>query len=143
MTSPCLLTCHIIITSLAVQIHFVEERKHRMTSSYRDGQVKIYDSSFNGRTPPSHEIQLGHLYQPGVKDSTFHHVVTVQPVQQQRGKVDCGLFSIALAYSAANGEDVSKLQLDQDQLRTHLTLCFEQQELTAFPPAQSASYAAV
>ena len=86
--------------------------------------------------PPSLEIQLAQLYQPGVKDSTL--LVTAEPVQQQRGKTDCGLFSIAFAYSAANGEDVSRLQLDQDQLRAHLTLCFEQQELTVFPPSQSA-----
>ena len=45
--------------------------------------------------------------------------------QQQTGRYDCGLFSIALAYHKAVGDNIEKLSLDQSKLRTHLARCFE------------------
>ena len=83
-----------------------------MTSSYEDGQVRLYDSSFNGKLAPSLQVQLAQLYCPAAADSRI--LVTAEPVQQQQGGTDCGLFSIAYAHCAASGGDVSKLKLDQD-----------------------------
>ncbi len=39
------------------------------------------------------------------------------------------------AYTAAQGKDVSKLEVTQEDLRDHICHCFEQQELTPFPLA--------
>ena len=43
------------------------------------------------------------------------------------GGTDCGLFSIAVAYHVARGDDLSKLRFDQGQLREHVSTCFERQ----------------
>ncbi len=56
--------------------------------------------------------------------------VTAESVQQQSGGTDCGAFSIAFAYYAGQGKDVSKLEVKQEDLREHIRHCFEQQELT-------------
>ena len=57
-------------------------------------------------------------------------------VQQQEGAADCGLFSIAYAYHAARGDDVSQLHFHQAAMREHLVTCFEQEELSPFPLAE-------
>ena len=59
--------------------------------------------------------------------------VTRMPVQQQDGQSDCGVFSIASAYHAARGDDISWLHYDQSQMRKHLINCFEREELSPFP----------
>ncbi len=118
---------------LAVQIHCVKERLHWVATSYRDGKVKLYDSLFNGKFSPSLEVQLTQLYRPAIRDGGLP--VTAESVQQQSGGTDCGVFSIAFAYYAAQGKDVSKLEVTQEDLRDHICHCFEQQELTPFPLA--------
>lgn len=118
-----------------MQIHFVPERQHWVVSSYHQGEVKLYDSLFNGKLTPSLEIQIAQLYRPANLDSKI--MVTAERVQQQKGTTDCGLFSIAYAYHAAKGEKVSGLTLDQENLRNHLSTCFENGEITAFPSSSS------
>ena len=51
-------------------------------------------------------------------------------------RYDCGLFSIALAYHMAVGDNIKKLSLDQSKLRTHLARCFERKKLSRFPKAK-------
>lgn len=104
-----------------------------MASSYQEGQVKIYDDLFNRKLAPSLEVQLAQLYGPATTDSSI--LVTGEAVQQQQGKTDCGLFSIAYAYCAESGEDISKPKVNQVQLRSQLTACFEQQVFTLSPLA--------
>ncbi len=121
---------------LAVQIHYVKEWLHWVATSYRDGQVKLYDSLFNGKLSPSLEVQLIQLYRPAIRDGGL--LVTAESVQQQSGGTDCGAFGIAFAYYAAQGKDVSKLEMKQEDLREHIRLCFERQELPHFPlPTQT------
>ena len=44
------------------------------------------------------------LYQPAVQASLL--MVTAVSIQQQEGATDCGLFSIAVAYHVAVGDDL-------------------------------------
>ena len=62
-------------------------------------------------------------------------MVTMVPVQQQEGSVDCGLFSIANAYTLAVGRQPRNVNYDQGLMRSHLEQCFETEELSAFPPS--------
>ncbi len=61
----------VIFFSTAVQIHYVPERKHWVTSSYRAGRVMLYDSCFNGKLSPSLEMQLVQLYCPALDNGTL------------------------------------------------------------------------
>ncbi len=55
-------------------------------------------------------------------------------MQQQSGGTDCGAFSIAFAYYAAQGKDVFKLEVTQEDLGDHIILC-HCFELTPLPLA--------
>ena len=52
-------------------------------------------------------------------------------VQKQVGLTNCGLFAIAFATSLAFGQEIYEFQ--QDQLRSHLKVCFEQKYIGIFP----------
>ena len=95
----------------AVQIMFVKERRHWITTSLTDNEVRLYDSCYNGRLSSSVELQIMQLYQQAVTDAGL--VVTVFPIQQQRGTNNCGLLSIAAAVHVANGDDVGSITFDE------------------------------
>ena len=63
--------------------------------------------------------------------STF--LIKVMNVGKQVGTQDCALFSIAFLTSLAHGEDPTMIRYDQDEMRSHLTLCFERKCMTTFP----------
>ena len=54
-------------------------------------------------------------------------------VTQQTGVVDCGLFAAAFATAVCFGLEPADYRLSQQQMRKHLTACFETGELTPFP----------
>ncbi|KAL5515133.1 hypothetical protein EMCRGX_G000258 [Ephydatia muelleri] len=85
-----------------VQVLFVPERDHWVTTSYHEGEVRLYDSKFNHVLSDSLKEQINIIY----KEATQSNVLTVRamPVQQQTGGVDCGLIAIAFAYHAALGK---------------------------------------
>ena len=83
--------------AIAVQIHHVPGRAHWVTSSYTGAEVSVYDSMAVGSLSNSLSVQLAELYRPAIQDGML--MVTMVPVQQQEGSVDCGLFSIANAYT--------------------------------------------
>ena len=79
-----------------VQILFERERDHWVKTSLHDGEVRLYDSCFHGhKLSTSIEEQVVCIYKTSVQDRVLP--VTVIPVQQQTGSVDCGVFSIAFA----------------------------------------------
>ena len=96
--------------------------------------LKLYDSHFNNNVTPSLEVQLVQLYHPAIEGGVL--LVTAESVQQQTGANDCGLFNIIFAYHAARALDVSRLQVEQQDMREHLHQCFELQNLTSFTPAK-------
>lgn len=116
-----------------MQILHVVERDHWVCTSYRDGTVRLYDSVSTSSLTPSLEKQMAQLYRPAIRDGLI--VVTVVPVQQQSGGTDCGVYSIAAAYNAALGENLSQVTYNPDKMRAHLEQCFEKEELSPFPPA--------
>ena len=87
--------------------------------------MNIYDSlytSFNETTK-------------AIVSSLFHtHInVHIQPLQEQVGGTDCGLFAIAVATVIGHGKEPSQLQFKQDQMRDHLINCFKNEYITFFP----------
>lgn len=122
---------HDIFFHTAVQIMFVKERQHWIATSLTSEEVRLYDSYYNGRLPPSLELQLVQLYQQAITDTGL--VVTVVPIQQQRETNNCGLFSIAAAVHVASGEDVGSIIFDESQMRSHLISCFEKAKVSPFP----------
>lgn len=118
-----------------MQIFFVEESHHWITTALINGDVCIFDSSFDGRLTASVEMQIAQMYKPLI--SKHGLLVTVMPIQQQStGLNNCGLFSIATAYHIAKGDDIEAITFNENRMRSHLTRCFERQKLTAFPKAR-------
>lgn len=117
-----------------MQIHYDFERKHWVTSSYADGNVQLYDSLSNGSISDSVKSQLAQIYKNTISDNVL--AVTIMPMQQQKGPTDCGLFSIAAAFTAASGKRVSTLSLQQSEMRQHLESCFEAGVFSTFPSSQ-------
>ena len=124
-----------LIICIAVQIHYDFERKHWVTSSFVNGNVQLYDSLSNGSISDSLKVQLAQIY----KNAIFENVLTVTiiPMQQQKGPTDCGLFSIATAFAAASGKNVSNISFEQLEMRRHLELCFGARIFSNFPASQA------
>ena len=118
----------------AVQILHVVQRDHWVATSYSGCVVNLYDSVYTGRLTPSLEKQIAEIYRPVVKDGMLP--VTMVSFQQQVGGTDCGVYSIAAAYSAALGIEPHLMTFDADEMRRHLEQCFEDEKLTPFPPAK-------
>ena len=65
-----------------------------------DGDVHLYDSSFQGQLTASAELQIAQMYRPLIAQHGL--LLAVVPMQQQEeGSNNCGLFNIAAAYHAA------------------------------------------
>ena len=114
----------------AIQIHY-NGHHHWVTSGCIGGELTLYDSHISSELPSSLEEQLARIYSDVEDDGRLP--ITRAASQQQSGGTDCGLFSIAVVYHVARGDDVSKLRFDQGQLREHVSTCFERQILTPFP----------
>ena len=59
----------------------------------------------------------------------------VEPIQQQQGGCDCGLFAAALCINLAQGGNPAKNIWRQNRMREHLRQCLEAMYLTEFPIA--------
>ncbi len=124
----------IIVTHSALQIFFVSERHHWITTALINGDVHLFDSSYEGQLTPSAELQIVQMYQPLIDQHGL--VMTVVPIQQQEGSNNCGLFSIAAAYHAAKGNDIAAITFNENRMRSHLIQCFQRQKVTAFPKSK-------
>lgn len=47
--------------------------------------------------------------------------------------MECALYATAYMTSIANGEEPAVLSYDQEEMRDHLTSCFNNKEMTLFP----------
>ena len=99
------------------------------------GEVQLYDSCSSGSLSPSLQEQLLQLYKLAVKDDQL--MVTIVPIQQQRGPEDCGLHSIATAYDAALHKEHHTVTYKQEEMRHHLEMCFRENKLSSFPPSDN------
>ena len=107
-----------------------------MTSQLIGREVRVYDSLAADTLTSSMDEQLARIYKPFVANGGL--LVSRMPVQQQKDGFDCGLFSIVFAYHAAAGDNVKRLNFDQDKMRRHLVSCLSDQKLTPFPQHETA-----
>lgn len=109
-----------------------------MATAFIDGEVRLYDSSFNGRLSKSIECQICQVYAEAANEGSI--LLRVVPVQQQIGTSICGVMAIANGYHAIRGDDLASTEFNHDQLRCHLASCFEKGHFSPFPmtePRQS------
>ena len=57
-------------------------------------------------------------------------------VQRQVGGSDCGLFALTFATALCSGVDPFSCSFKQTQMRSHLLTCFENQQMSTFPPPE-------
>ena len=59
-------------------------------------------------------------------------------IQVQPNTNDCDLFAIAFAITISSGQAPEHLLFDVEQMRSHLTSCFEKKEMNPFPLIEEA-----
>lgn len=102
--------------------------------------VRVYDSLSVSTFTPTLEKQLLQLYRYTLPRESIGLCVSCEPVQQQRGCCDCGVFAIAFAYHIAAGQgNVSTLAFDQAKMRMHLVECLTKKALSPFPQTRQAA----
>ena len=65
-------------------------------------------------------------------DSCFFKIVAPF-LYQQKGSLDCGLFSLAYCYSLCSLKTLTKTHYKQDKMRDHFNLCLEKKKFCNFP----------
>ena len=114
-----------------VQIHHTRGN-HWCVSSSLGGRVIIFDSIYY-EIEPDLQKQLNEIYTNFAKEENGNVLSEMPYIPKQKGSKDCALFCIAIAYELCSGNDVQKVEFDQDKLRSHLQNCFEQGKLRPFP----------
>ena len=110
------------------------ERAHWVATAYIDGEVRLFDSSFNGRLNRSIEYQICRAYRDTASEGNI--LVTVVPVPQQDDDSICGVMAIANGYHAICGNNLATLTYIQEEMRNHLASCMENELFTPFPISQ-------
>ena len=78
---------------------------HWIISTNLEGTVAVYNSLYSGELSRSLQIQLTQFYKFHFEDSDDLTLlsITICPVQQQPGKIECGVFALAFVqYQAFN-----------------------------------------
>ena len=86
--------------------------------------LKMYDTAYDN-TDSSTMALLNSMFEESI------NVSMVPQIQKQKGDVDCGIFSAAIATSLLH--DLSPGPYQQFLLRPHLIACFENKEMIPFP----------
>lgn len=118
-----------------IQLHFDEERKHWLTSSFSGRRVHIFVSRYTGFIPDGVKEQMIVIYSHLSKQLSAQ----VVRVQQQQGATDCGLYAIAYAVHLANGDDPAKVKFEQKKMRSHFLDCLKNKKLETFPVEKTIS----
>ena len=127
-------TVIIVLFVIALQIFFEPERAHWVATAYIDGEVRLFDSSFNGRLSHSIEYQICRVYRDTASEGNI--LVTVVPVPQQDDDSICGVMTIANGYHAICGSNLATLTYIQEEMRNHLASCMENELFIPFPTSQ-------
>jgi hypothetical protein len=104
---------------------------HWALSHVKEGIIYLYDSLQQKSLHPDLREQMQCLYS--------EKLVRIRPVQQQKGSIDCGCFSLAFCTSILFGDDPARLIYDQAEMRNHIIQCFTNKNLTPFPAVQRKS----
>ena len=84
-----------------------------MTSQLIGREVQVCDGLGTDTVTSSMDEQLARIYKPFVADWS----AGCQSNNRRMGSTACGLFSIVFAYHAAAGDNVKRLNFDQDKMR--------------------------
>lgn len=76
-------------------------------------------------------LQIANLYSFTTVSSTLK--VQCLSVQQQRGVVDCGLFSVAMAVEVCFDKKPEAASFNQGLMRSHLLNCLQEKRIQVFP----------
>ena len=79
------------------------------------------------------KIQLASLYR---REAPNNLDVNLEPIQQQQGGSDCGLFAAVVCITLAIGGNPTLVKWRQNRMRAHLKECFVAMHLTQFPSTQ-------
>ena len=116
------------VSASAVQIHYTGSMQW-VSSSNTGGGVELFDNKVAAVLTESLERQLAAIYHGNDEQLPVSRVVA----QQQDGRADCGLFSIAFPYHSLNAAAIETLSLEQSKLKQHLIHCFDQRKLSPLP----------
>ena len=76
-------------------------------------------------------LQISKIYSVSTGQSVLE--IKKLSVQQQRGTLDCGLFSVAFAVEICLGRNPQHASFEQKKMREHLYTCLNNKVFTAFP----------
>ncbi len=93
-----------------------------------ENKIKVYDTLYRNM-PKGDKDKLAAL----LNTSLPNMVIEWPSLQIQEGDSDCGLFAAAIAISLSSGIDPGQQAYDQNVMRVHLAMCFQCEEIAAFP----------
>lgn len=99
------------------------------TNDESNNDISVYDSSNNGKVWPCFMKQVCHLH----KTEKNKLRVSIQSVQQQKNKVDCGVLVICFAVDLLFNINPVGQKYDLEKLRTHLNGCLLNGVFSEFP----------
>ena len=114
-----------------LQIIVCKERKHWVvatTISCINGEVKVYDSLFQYLDQSSLKCIEKLFEQDNVSPR-----IKMSQCRRQKGSKDCGVHAIAFAIAIAFGQNTSRQNFKQEEMRVHLVNCFKKNEISVFP----------
>ena len=110
-------------------VQILHSKSHWLTvEGVNSSLVKVYDT-MEYASIENVQSQVAAIMQSSSESIDFQ----LEPIQEQLGSSDCGLFSIAYATELCFGNDVSCLRYYQDQLRPHFVECLKSEKLVPFP----------
>ena len=95
--------------------------------------VEVFDSLNNQRIHPDLSTLCNRMYAADGVMADPPVRLQLQPVLQQVGGNDCGLFALAVQDALLRGLDATQIQFNQNALRKHLADCFRMGHMRAFP----------
>ncbi len=96
-----------------------------IASNIGHDNVRVYDSVYSVIEQDTREVSLN-LFQ--LPDSP---VIEIAEMQKQVGAKECGLFAIAVAMNILSGSRTRQFQ--EQQMRSHLLACYQNNVITHFP----------
>ena len=95
----------------------------------KEKQINIYDSNRSGDVSLDTKEAIASM----VKTSHPYFFLTFPDVQQQAGDSDCGLYTLAFAYTLCSGTDPAKISYKQAEFRPHFMQCLKKKAIEGFP----------
>ena len=97
------------------------------TLDCRNNEVKVFDSLYSSVDEETQATILN------LFEINGQLKLNILNLQKQRGGSDCGLFAVAVATALAFGVDPTAVNFQQNEMRGHLSNCFQEGLMTVFP----------